>query len=179
MKRLVTAVLAAAALATPAHAQEIPIDQMSTPQALDFLRGLMIAQGRVVYRGDYSNVATGSTWSQEFTTEYTDIKIYPDSCNISFHYVSKWGTEVKSDIPTAGIPFAQVAAVTHGSEASKRNAEMAREGRVDDRVTITPNVWSVQLFRDDGHSNQLQFYSERMAEQAAQTSARLRALCRH
>ncbi len=181
MKRLaallgLTATLSMFGLQTPARAQEIPIDQMTTPQALDFMRGLLIAGGKVVFRADFTDTATGQTWSHDWSYEIQDVSIEPANCILRYHYASLRDGARFADGP-AGVDFRQVDAVSQEGEVSGIAAENARNGHTSWRAAVTPEVWTVRVFRTGG-SNSLRFYSRTLADQTAETAARLRALCR-
>jgi hypothetical protein len=177
MRRLLSMLMAAAVLSAPAARADTDIERMSAPEAADFLRGLLIAQGKIVFHVDYLDSQDDTTWSHEFSFEYEDITIRPDGCYLGMRHITSIDGKVTEDLEGAGVYFGKVDAVTRGTDAAFRQQKMAQEGHPMWRASVTPDIWVMRTVDPTGVFP-FRFYGRTMAEQAAQAAARLRALCK-
>ena len=177
MKRIAIGLILAGLLivAPCARAQEAPVEQMTVPEALDYLRGAIISQGKVVYRSDATNTASGRTESHLFSQEASQVNLIPSTCSMNYHYVETLDGKVTYQ-GVAGFYFRDVDAITVGDVAEWYDQGSYQAGNVNMRTTTTPEVYVVVIHRNG--TNRFYFYSRTIADQAARAASRLRALCR-
>jgi hypothetical protein len=170
---LTTGLLAAPA----ARAQPVPVEEMSTPQALDYLRGALIAQGTVTVQIDYADSRSGDHWTHTFATQFRDVTINPGACNLSYHRVQFRDGKPFADNADYGVNFGKVAATTYGPLAGRFQEIEAGQGNPTWSLQAQPDVWHVTVFGANGGYNEFQFYSPNIAGDVQKAVGRLRALC--
>jgi hypothetical protein len=171
------AALIAACGAAPASAAGPDFNRMSLAETLDFLQGAVMSQGLVAWEARAHDSNKRQDWTYRRSVESSDFSLDLAGCQFSFHYKVTTDGRVSTEVD-GGIPFRLVNAVETMNESQRLRKVDAQAGHPTWSSTTSPEIYVVDVFRNDGQENVLSFYDKGVADQAADAIEHARALCK-
>ena len=165
-----------AALAAPAASQA----QGSLSETFDNIRAAIVSQGAVVWEGfaHDSNPPAGQAadWTYQRRIDVSNYSYDIPNCTFDFHYRVTTNGTVGTDID-AGVPLRSARIIKVATEATLVMQRDAQAGHPTWASRLQPEIYDVDVIRDDGADNAFSFYDLPTANRVARLFEHAAALC--
>jgi hypothetical protein len=147
-----------------------PSEYASLSDILDRITNELIAQGPVAFEGfaHDSDPAPGkvSDWTYTKRMEYTAFTNDLSDCQLNFHFKLIVNGDT-SDDKDAGVPLRILTAIKVAPEVDLLKIRDAQAGHPTYSSRLQPQIYDIDLIRNNGGTNEFSFYDEEAARRVA------------
>jgi hypothetical protein len=146
----------------------------------DLIRNAIVAEGAVEWEGFVhdSNPPSGqqSDWTYQRRIETSNFSYDLDNCFFDFHYKVITDGSVSSEVD-GGVPLRKARIIKVATEAQLVSQRDAQNGHPAWSSRLQPQIYDVDVIRDDGTENVFSFYDSSTANHVSDLFEHAASLC--